>query len=220
MKSHIKLSAIVFLLLMLPIHVFAADDCDVSTKAKLKQLASNINISYVPNEINNTVTFTATINNVYPGLKIYSVITKGWFDHSNGIDNQNTIVMSGLNPGMSYRLDVYSENLDCGEEALSVYYITLPDYNSFYKDPLCKGIEDYKLCGKWEKHTLTHEQFTKEIDRYKQSLNKNEEKAEEKELKNPILSFITQYYYIFIGVVIIVGAYVAYIRNKKDSFGF
>lgn len=219
MKRCLKMLLFVCLLVIVPIHT-QAKECDYTTKAKLKRMASNINTSYTPVENGNTMSFTATITNVYPGLKVRNVRTKQWYDHNSGIDTNNMIVVESLVSGISYRFDVYSENVDCGDDALASYYLTLPSYNPYYKDPLCVGIEEYQLCGKWLKHSLTHDEFVKEITKYKESLNQKDiEKKEQKEI-NPIIQFVKDYYYIFIGLGVFVIAYVIYIRYKKDSFGF
>ena len=198
-----------------------AEECDFTLKAKLKNMASNLNTSYVPVENGNTLTFNVTLSNIYPGLVIMDPSTGNEYRYDANRSRPSEVTITGLQPDRTYRYEIYSENVACSEASLNVYYVTLPAYNSFYKDPICQGIEDYKLCNRWLKHSLSHEDFVKEVNQYKASLNQPEEeiKKEEKELK-PFLQFIVDYYYIFIGLTVAGVGYVIYVRRKRDSFGF
>lgn len=220
MKRYLKLVVFLLLLVIIPVHGLAKE-CNVKERAKLKRLASNTNISYVPVENNNGITFTVTVTNIYPGLKMKNVRTKQWYEHGNGINDKNIVIMEGLTPGVSYRLDIFSEELNCGDDALASYYITLPSYNAYYKDPLCAGLENYSLCNKWLKHSLTHDEFVKAITKYREELNQTD-KVDNKSKKEltPILQFIKDYYIVFIGLGIVGIGYVIYVRRKRDSFGF
>lgn len=224
MKKYFKLAVVLFLLVLVPVHVDAVDyldECDYSTKAKLKRMASNINTSYTPVENNNDVTFNVTISNIYSGLVVLDGKTGNEYRYDTNREVPHEVTITGLKPDQTYRYEVYTDVENCSEESLNVYYVTLPAYNPYYKDELCKGVENYKLCNRWLKHSLTHEEFVREITKYKKSLNqsKKEEVIVEKKL-NTMLEFLKDYYYIFIGLGILGVIYVIYVRRKRDSFGF
>ena len=222
MKKHMKgVVFAIFLVSSFMIRNVYAEECDFTTKAKLKNLASNLNTSYVPVENGNTLTFNVTLSNIYPGILIVDPTTGNEYHYDTSRERPGEITITGLQPDRTYRYEVYSENEDCAETSLNVYYVTLPAYNAYYKDPICQGIEDYKLCNRWLKHSLSYDEFVKEVNAYKESLNQPiEEKKETKEELNPMLQFVIDYYYIFIGLFVLGVGYVIYVRRKRDSFGF
>ena len=207
-------------LMLLPLSSQALE-CDYTEKARLKSLASNINTSYVPIEVDNTVSFNVTISNIYPGLLVVDAKTGIQYTYDETRTNPGEITISNLQPDKTYRYEVYSTNEDCNDSSLNIYYVTLPAYNSFYKDPLCEGISDYKLCNKWYKTNVTYDEFVKEVTEYKKSLEKVEEvKKSDNNNVNPIIEFVMQYYYVFIILFVVAIGYVIYVRRKRDSFGF
>lgn len=219
MKRYVKLIMFLFLLVIIPVHG-SAEECDFSTKAKLKKLASNISTSYVPIEQGNKVTFDITISNIYPNLVVIDPKTGNEYRYDTSRNIPHQITLSGYASDQTYRFEVYADKENCSEESLNIYYVTLPAYNPYYKDDLCKGIEDYKLCNKWLKHSLTRDEFVKEITAYKASLNQPEKQVQKKQKENSMLAFIKEYYYVFIGLGVLGIGYVIYVRRKRDSFGF
>ena len=208
------------ILMLLPISCKALE-CDFTEKARLKSLASNINTSYIPVENGNTITCNVTISNIYPGLIVVDATTGNQYYYDENRQNPGEVVITGLNPDKTYRYEIYSTNEECNDSSLNIYYVTLPAYNSYYKDPICEGLSDYKLCNKWLKTDMSYEEFIKEVTDYKNSLNQPDktETKDNGEL-NPILEFIYQYYYIFIALFVIAIIYIIYVRRKRDSFGF
>lgn len=208
------------ILMLLPISSYALE-CDYTEKARLKKLASNLNTSYIPIEVDNTVSFNVTISNIYPGLLIVDASSGIQYTYDESREKPSEITITNLKPDRTYRYEVYSTNEECNDSSLNIYYVTLPAYNSFYKDPLCEGISDYKLCNKWYKTNITYDDFVKEVTEYKKNLEKTEniETSQESGI-NPIIDFILQYYYVFIILFISAVSYVIYVRRKRDSFGF
>lgn len=223
MRRYLKFTLFVLLLIIVPTHVKAddfLDECDYATKAKLKRLASNINTSYTPVETDNSLSFNATISNIYPSLVVIDTTSGNEYRYDASRETPYGVTITGLKPDRTYRYEVYSDLENCTEDMLAVYYVTLPAYNPYYKDELCKGFEDYKLCNRWLKHSLTHEEFVREMTKYKESLNEKEQKDPTMEKLDPLLQFIKDYYYVFIGLGILGIGYVIYVRRKRDSFGF
>lgn len=223
MRRYLKFTLFVLLLIIVPTHVKAydfLDECDYSTKAKLKRLASNINTSYTPIETDNSLSFNVTISNIYPSLIVMDGSSGNEYHYDVSRKTPYEVTITGLKADQTYRYEVYSDVENCTEEMLAVYYVTLPAYNPYYKDELCKGYEDYKLCNRWLKHSLTYEEFVSEMTKYKESLNQQDEEIEENIQLNPLLQFIKDYYYVFIGLGILGIGYIIYVRRKRDSFGF
>ena len=223
MKKGIGIILVTVLLLVAPSTAQAEDffdRCDYTTKARLKELASNISSSYVPIETENGVTFQVTITNIYPGLIVRDVSNGEEYRYDANRSRPSEVTITDLQPDQTYQYDVYSDNPSCSDIILNVYYVTLPAYNAYYKDTLCIGIENYSLCNRWLKHSMSFEEFEKGVSEYRESLNQEVPKKEEQTRLNPVLQFIRDYYYVFIGLGILGIGYVVYVRRKRDSFGF
>ena len=223
MKKGIGIILVTVLMFVVPSVVQAEDffnRCDYTTKARLKELASNISSSYVPIETENGVTFQVTISNIYPGLIVRDVSNGEEYRYDANRSRPSEVTITDLQPDQTYQYDVYSDNPSCSDIILNVYYVTLPAYNAYYKDTLCIGIENYSLCNRWLKHSMSFEEFEKGVSEYRESLNQEVPKKEEQTRLNPVLQFIRDYYYVFIGLGILGIGYVVYVRRKRDSFGF
>ena len=223
MKKGIGIILVTVLLLVAPSTAQAEDffnRCDYTTKARLKELASNISSSYVPIETENGVTFQVTITNIYPGLIVRDVSNGEEYRYDANRSRPSEVTITDLQPDQTSQYDVYSDNPSCSDIILNVYYVTLPAYNAYYKDTLCIGIENYSLCNRWLKHSMSFEEFEKGVSEYRESLNQEVPKKEEQTRLNPVLQFIRDYYYVFIGLGILGIGYVVYVRRKRDSFGF
>ena len=223
MKKGIGIILVTVLMFVAPSTAQAEDffnRCDYTTKARLKELASNISSSYVPIETENGVTFQVTITNIYPGLIVRDVSNGEEYRYDANRSRPSEVTITDLQPDQTYQYDVYSDNPSCSDIILNVYYVTLPAYNAYYKDTLCIGIENYSLCNRWLKHSMSFEEFEKGVSEYRESLNQEVPKKEEQTRLNPVLQFIRDYYYVFIGLGILGIGYVVYVRRKRDSFGF
>ena len=91
--------------------------------------------------------------------------------------------------------------------------VVLPVYNFFSTYDECKGINenDLKVCNKFLDDNITYEDFIKNINEYKNKIDKNKGAKEE--------SLITKYKYVFIivGVVFVITIIFILIRNHKRN---
>lgn len=99
----------------------------------------------------------------------------------------------------------------------------MPDYNPYYNDPICVGIEDYAYCKKWTKQKLNYDEFVKKATAYKASLTDTpiiEEEipvVEENLLLKAFLDFLLKYYHIILITIILICSIIIYNVNKKSD---
>ena len=213
----IKLMLVFFIIMLLPHNIKAA--CSNSEKVKLNKLANNISYTYDYIEENNNVTFNITLSNIQPEFRVMDIQTKQDYQ-----DFGSEITLNGYAPGNGYRFDIYSKDKSCTRDKLASIYITLPFYNSFYSNELCKGIEDYNLCQKWTKNTYSYEDSIKMTNAYIDSLKKQDNNIDDNNNKEDIkgfydylLEYYLKAYYIILPIIIISCLVVIYRVNQKNK---
>lgn len=216
----LKIKLIALAILLIPFNVKAFDFCDIDKLAKYRKLASNINISYTYQELESSAVFTIKLSNIYPGILVTSDSLDHGITYNSNPSNPGEYEIKNVEDGASYTFNVYSIDEECNDDVLKSYYIKIPDYNPFYKDKLCKGNEEFRLCKKWLKHSTSYESFVKQINEYKQTKNVSKEDLKTKENNNPFWEFIKDYYYIFLILIILGAIYLMNIKKKNDTFDF
>lgn len=212
MKKIIKL--FVLLLVVFPTSTYAYyNACNNTDTVKLNKLASNILTNYTYTETNEGIKFKVIINNLNSNLYIYDVNKKQTYYSTGEITLENYY----QNQTLEYK--VYSNLPYCKGYYINSIFVKLPSYNKYYKDELCAGIEDYKLCRKWINVNLSYDEFKKEIIAYKDSLNKKGDNKIEntKSIYEVILDFYLDYYYIILPITILLGGTIIFLIKKKQE---
>ena len=204
-------------LLIFPISGKALD-CSYAEQARLRKIASNVTTSYEYAENGDNVSFNVTLTNITSEIYIH--------DNNRNTDyyfnDSNEIKINGYEPGTNVRYLIYPTKGNCTSSYLANKYVNLPYYNKYYKDSLCEG-KNYSICGKWQRVTLSYDEFVKTINDYNK---KNESKIDEeiKEEKDSIFDIISKFifdYYIFIiagGALLFVLT--SLLKKKKVKFDF
>lgn len=217
MKNRLKLLFALFILLS-PINAFALK-CDYNEIAELRKLSANIKTSYSYVENGDNVTFNVTLTNLDARFYIIDKTTNNKYTYNGNKE----ITISGYKPGKSLEYYIYSTKELCTNDYLNIKYISLPNYNKYYKDPLCNGYENLSICSKWQMNNLTYDQFVKEINNLK---NKKEETiVEEKEVVTEtvfdiIFFYISKYYLYIILLIAIIVLVTSILKRKKDEIKF
>lgn len=190
--------------------------CSYSDINYLKQFAANINISYDYIEENNDVTFKVKLVNLHPELYIVDQMNKQ-YNYKN-----NELIIDGYRSGQTIQFKVYSTREYCSGELLRTIRLTLPSYNKYYKNEVCRGVENYTLCSRWSSHNLNQDDFVKKVNAYKESIKKDppiiEQPVEEETSIMPFfIKILLKFYYIPLILVIIGCGIGIYIENKKDN---
>lgn len=211
-----RLKYIVFIVFLISLFVgeVDADVCDNDDIARLKEIAKLVTVTsdYIEEyeKTDNYGVYNVGVhgltNEIYGELISSSSITSFNYDDSDSNGDVEKEIISG-----KYKLYLYSSN--CDNTLLRKVEVVLPVYNFFSTYDECKGINenDLKVCNKFLDDNITYEDFIKNINEYKNKIDKNKGAKEE--------SLITKYKYVFIivGVVFVITIIFILIRNHKRN---
>lgn len=187
--------------------------CSNEDKVKYQEMAKNISVNYEYEETENDINFSIKFTNIPEGFSIH--------DYKQGItyNYSGSELVIPAEKNKSYSFSVYYPNTSCHMENLYKHYITIPSYNIYYKDEVCKGIEDYKLCNKWLNINYSYDEWKEKVVSYKNSLNVEQDKIEEqkKSLIDMIVDFYTNYYIYILPSLIVVCCVGIYLYNRKHD---
>jgi len=210
---------LIIYLLSFPVSALRYGGCDYSTVSRMKSIVSNVNLSYDYKIMDNVAYFDVTLNNLTEDIYFYDTITEKKYYYSD--TNNGEIIISGYKVSSgSYKF--YSAKSECLGVSLGTKYYNFPTYNKYYTDPLCEDIPNHSLCQKWGYVNYSQDRFEKIILEYKNSTPIEEEKDIKVEYKKTFLEKIIDvyinYYYLFLGVLILACSTVIIINNKKNQF--
>ena len=209
----------IYIIFLISFFTFSSNtkaSCTYSTTANLKKLATNVNVTYTYKIQDNKATFDIRFANLTNDIYLYDSLN----DKKYVVTGE--IVLKDFQDGQKYRFFIKSNNNDCKDEVLTTKYVTLPKYNTFYGNELCKGIEDYVLCQRWGAFNISsYYDYQMQINKYKASLikeKKEEKEIEEKTFFEKVGSFLLKYYvFILLGIIIVCSTLIYFLR-KKDRF--
>ncbi len=214
MGKHSRVLIILALFVLFPKTVSASShSCTNEEKVYWKNLAQNVVVSYDAITDNNKVKFTITFSNLTKDLEIYDLDNQKWYSTTK---KEYTINKSKDNK--TYRFDIYTKDEFCGRVASYTVYASIPAYNKYQNDKLCKGIEEYKLCQKWASVSYDYDTWKSKVEEYRKSLIKDDNKEEKNNNYSILEKIVDVYgdiYYIVLPAIVIVGVISIYIYNKK-----
>lgn len=211
--------SIITFILFFPLTVDAAS-CTKDQISRYEKLASDIQATLDYVEKNNDISFTITFHNVHNELYLVDYST---FDNISIYKNAGSsiIEVTDYKPGNSYTFHILNNDKKCTTEIISKITVSVPFYNSYYKDPLCQGIETYSLCQKWNNiGNMSYKDFQKSVNEYKKKLEEsdtNQDIVIEDNLWNQIRNFVANYYLYIVIVIVIIASIIVYIVHKKKK---
>lgn len=221
-----KIIVIAFIALLYPIDVKALCYSHEIVPERIRSIniASNIDITSFYAEDASNINFSVRIANISKDIYIVESSKKMIINYDVKRQNPSEIIISGYKPGERLKFDFYPKNTKCiNDIVIYTRYVTLPNFNPYYKDQLCTGVSDYYLCKKWNKITIGYEDFKTNVQNYKKSLDVKEDpdKGDEKpEVVDKILDMIDDYYRPVLGTIIVVGIFLIVKETRKNDFGF
>ena len=202
---------IFFLLLLLPLNI-KAYYCNYEDYKTEQKKASNVNLMLDYEIKNEKAIFTITLYNLKE--EHYLIDSKETIYEYNGTD---TLEIKVEKPG-SYSFEVYSEDNYCDENYLNKLYVEIPTYNKYYKDELCKGVENFKYCQKWFGANITYNEFKKAVNDYKESLKVIvEPEPTYKSIFDYLLEFYVSYWFIILPTIIVVCIIGIILKKKQEN---
>ena len=216
-KKILKISFLYFFLSLLPISAKAF--CRESSMSSLKELASNINVSYSYKIQDDYALFDVTLDNVFGEVYVLDE-NQNRYDYNKY--NKGVLVFTNLSQGKNYAFQIYANGGECGDAYLTTVYATTPTYNRYYNSNICSNAKEYELCGRWVSHNLNYHDFVNKVKEYVEK--KDNDKTIEDNKSIPtisyVLNFIEMYYVYIIITIVIVILLIKYIKYKRDTFGF
>ncbi len=177
MKNKILL-LFVFLLLIIPSTV-NAELCTSKKYGDLKRKAYNAQISWeLKFDESNTAYFEATVFNLDKDIILI------FNDANYEADSEGKVyIPTLLDDGQTYEFKFYGGyDSACVEEYLYTRKVDIPKFNYYSQREECIEYEEFPLCGKYYKGEIpSDEYFSKELEKYINSLKPTPEPEEEEE---------------------------------------
>lgn len=153
--------------------------CTNQEKENFKKIENNYKITYEYQSSTKkyTVTFVREDKSKYE----YIIYTKDDLKCKD-IDDK-TSKCTNFSPG-KYTIGIEGKTKTCNDE-LKTIDLNLPEYNKYYNDPLCKGIEEFVLCQETYDKEIDYETFKSRVETYKKTKIKEEENKNDDEENNP-----------------------------------
>jgi len=206
------LLVVIFILLCFPVIKVNAFTCPFSEISRLRRIVNNINTSIDYREGNGTIDFLITLVNLHSD--IYLIDSNGRVIEYT--DSQ--VTLSGYGSGENVRFEAHTRITYCEDIFIGTIRVNLPVYNPFYRDAVCRGLENFRLCSKWSNHGLSYSDFVRAVNEYRASLENpviNEENPREVSFFEILLEVINIYYTILI-IIIISGSLGIYVLKRKE----
>ena len=189
-------------------------ECSYQDRKQMLEEANNIEAFFDADLDNNKFVFYIynLTDNLY--LSLENSQTFEYKEIFKYMYNTNYYSLDELNVNdiIKYKLKIYANKEGCYGNIVTTKMIKKPMINKYYKEEICKGIEDYKYCVPVldTKFNLKEEQIYNEIKKYKDSLNVSiDQTTINKFGLDDLIKIISEYWYI--GIIIIMMIIVIYI---------
>ena len=230
-----KILLFIGLFILLPMNAKAAL-CENKDMIAYQEQAKNISVTYEYEETDDDIIFNIKFSNVPMQFTVFDVDAfQNYFYKGDGEDFtyvdafgiqsyipvESEFVIPNVEKNKSYKFQIFVNDWSCRYNIMYTHYITIPPYNKYYKDSLCKGIEDYKLCNKWVNVSrYTYDEWKDEVNKYinkKRIIPKEEEPEEIKGIFDYVIDFYLDYYYFILPIIIVLCIAGIVLYNKKHD---
>lgn len=189
--------------------------CDYSDIARMKQIISNVNVSYNYKIVNDEAYFDVIINNLTNDI----YVTDNYYrlDYYTPVNGELIIYNVKAN---SIYLKFNSNRLECKGLLLGNKYEQFPIFNKYFDDEVCKDSKGLSYCNKWVNKEYTYEEVKDAVEKYNSVIEEDEptEVIYKKDLLDKLIEFYLKYYYIVLAGVIIFCMTIIVINKRKNQF--
>lgn len=222
--------------------VYAEEDttCSAVSLNELRTAAANLKVTYVPTTIEKEASSADgdkfMVPYEYLDIKIYNMMSKLYIkmDASSknvsgisnlfslddvGSDGSITIRQVPSDELVTYTFTVYSDSYGCNGKTLRTITLTLPRRNPYASRDMCKDIPEFYLCQDYITFEINAPMVDKGVNEYKAKLEIQEKNGELKTDNNSVvsrtISTISEYKFVFVGIIILIGVIVTVIILKR-----
>lgn len=226
MHKNICLKIIVVLFCFFAVNVVYAEECTTKELNSLKQMATNIKLSYELEDdtYNDFHKYNFLISTINFNEKFYFVDMDGHtYRYVANLENEGIRNLRTVDEGITYKIDVYASNkTNCVGTKIVTKKIEIPYYNDYSQREECIGIEEFSLCQKhYSGYIESEEYFLEKVNEYK-NRNNNPTVVEKNNFFGMIIRFISNNLIfvipiaiILVGIIVIVVIKV--IKSKKRT---
>ncbi len=178
-----KKIVLIFLLIM-PLFVNAAEECDKEKHKEFVNLSSSI--TYDNNFSLSANAFTVTIYNVFDGMYVK------YNDKKYSPSSDNVITINGIKGGEKLSIDIYG-NDNCS--AVKRIIINEPYYNKYYGSKECNGYENKLLMcsSQFTSIEVTKSRLEKAIYNYNHNINQQTTREDDPTTEKTFISKLTEF---------------------------
>lgn len=191
--------------------------CEYSDVSKMKQLVTNVNVTYTYKIVNNIAYYDVTLTNLTKDMYVVDSTTKQkYYSFPNG----ELTIRNHVAGSVTFKL--YSNKSECRNILLGSKYASLPFYNIYYSNDICKDLDSFLYCKKWGTRTYTYAEVKKAVDDYYEQMKRDERVTPEpvriKTFWEKLLDFYIKYYIIILLSIIALCIIGIQIRKRKNRF--
>lgn len=211
--------------------------CRPAQLSELRSMAANVKVTYIPvsvvmqlDEPDGEGGQTETTRE-FLDIKIYNINSKlivnvegndlQYTLGSNdvGADGSITLRQATSSKMITYDFEIFSNEYGCYDQTLRTIKLTLPKFNSYAQLSACADIPDYYLCQRYTTYDVDGSTFYTKVDEYKAKLLTLEEAGDIEIDNNGVISdaisTVSEYKYIIVGVVVVIGVVLTIIITKR-----
>lgn len=192
--------------------------CDINDVVRMKQIVTNVNVSYNYHIAGDNAYFDVIISNLTNDI----YVTDNYFNgtYSNFI-NGELVIYNVETDSLSLKFNSNKE--ECSGLLLGIKYQQFPIFNKYYYDDICENMEGFSYCNKWLKKKYTYDEIKAAIKKYNDSLiNEKEEPTKviyNKSIFDILIDFYVDYYYFVLPGIILICVIAIVISKRKNQFG-
>lgn len=213
MKKNKKIILFTILSLLFSTNVYAS--CTEEEINDFKKIEDEYKITYEFNK--ETKDYTITINQTQSDK--YGFIIE--IDELNCNKLNNTQIECYNVPIASYNVEITGKTETC-QDVLKKFTLDLPDYNKYFEDPLCEGLEDFVLCQPTYNKEIDYDTFVSRVNteikrRKKEQKIPIEEQKEENTVIEYLKSNLVQIIIIIVFVIMLIITIILMSKSIKKS---